>query len=99
MNLPDRVNLDLRQRERDNDDAEEYFAMNRDSQIEEEVYRLEKKFDLDDFTEALSEAPTRLQLDLFIEAFKQDGSECVAILRDIRDAWIKRVATERIDNS
>lgn len=102
MNLPDRVNLDLRQRERDNDEAEEYFAMNRDSMIEEEVYRLEKSFDLDDMRAAIASASAKNLVELF-QGLQQYGdqptaNQCLWALRDIRDAWIKQKATDTIEN-
>lgn len=96
MNLPDRVNIDLRQRERDNDDAEEYFAMNRDSMIEEEVYRLEKGFSVDDLQLAISTAHWTDLLMLW-EAMNK-SEDCGPVLRDIRDAWIKRKAEEKVEN-
>jgi hypothetical protein len=99
MNLPDRVNLDLRQRERDNDDAEEYFAINRDSMIEEEVYRLEKSFDLDDMIAAFNTAPIKLQMALYAALSTSDPFECLTSVEDIRDAWIKQKATDIVENA
>lgn len=97
MNLPDRVNLDLRQRERDNDDAEEYFAMNRDAMIEEEVYRLEHRISCDDLREAITGCSAD-DMEALREAV-QGGGDCGAVLRDIRDAWIKQKATEIVEEA
>lgn len=97
MNLPDRVNLDLRQRERNNDDAEEYFAMNRDSMIEEEVYRLEKHFSVEDLSESISESSALDRLALFDALKSGEALDSLAVLRDIRDAWIKKTAEEIVD--
>jgi hypothetical protein len=99
MSLPDRVNLDLRQRERDNDDAEEYFAMNRDSMIEEEVYRLEKSFSIDELREAISECSDAHMISLRTSLMEHDGGDCLLALSIIREAWIKQKATEIVENA
>lgn len=104
MNLPDRVNLDLRQRERDNDDADEYFAMNRDSMIEEEVYRLEKSFSVEDLQKAIAKASAKHMLELLgaireSERGIEEKHLCLWALQDIRDAWIKQKATEIVEEA
>jgi len=97
MNLPDRVNADLRRRELDNDDAEEYFAMNREAMIEEEVYRMEKEFNSDDLQAAIEGCSAVHAIEL-IQALRQDdAAECMALLRDIRDAWIKAAAEKIVE--
>lgn len=75
------------------------FAMNRDSMIEEEIYRLEKKFGIEDLRNALKECSEAHMLSLRLKLETRDSTELLYIIEDIRDAWIKRKAEEIVEEA
>ena len=69
----------------------------KEERIEEEVYRLEKSFCLDDLFEAISESSAMDQIDLFESLRDGEAQECLFTLRAMRDAWIKSLAEHNVE--
>jgi hypothetical protein len=69
----------------------------REGRIEEEVYRLEKHFSVEDLKESISESSALDRLALFDALKSGEALDSLAVLRDIRDAWIKKTAETIVD--
>ena len=97
--IPDHVKADLLRLEQETEEADYQAFVGRDARIDEEVYRLEKCFSVDDLESAIKNSSAEDWGILWSSLDGGDAHECLAILQDIRDAWIKKTAEEIVDGA